>query len=280
MALDLPALARQSGMRRNITLRPIKPTQANATALAAIYAPAWRIWSENIDRIMAGYDPPTLADGLTRDSIDDIQSAIDAVADFFRTRLVTVITPALRDWIISVERWHRSKWVAAVNAGTGIDLSTILTAQEVAEPLSAWLARNVALVKNVSDQAQGRIADAVFRGYQQRLPAREVAKEIREAVGLGRDRALRIASDQNTKLSAALDRERQAEAGITQFRYRHGGKVHYRPWHKARDGKVFAWKTRKEVDGSDQIQADDMPGHPPWCSCRTQAYIPLMDEID
>lgn len=280
MALNLPTLARQSGMRRNITLRPTEPTQANATSLAAIYAPAWRIWSENIDRIMAGYDPPPLADGLTRDSIDDIQSAIDAVADFFRTRLVTVITPALRDWSISVERWHRSKWVATVNAGTGIDLSTILTAQEVQEPLSAWLARNVALVRNVSEQAHGRIADAVFRGYQQRLPAREVAKEIREAVGLGRDRALRIASDQNTKLSAALDRERQAEAGIEWFRWRHSGKRHPREWHRERDQKVYDLRTGKARDDDETIPADDRGGVPPFCGCREQAYIPLMDEIE
>ena len=282
MPFDLPRLARASGKRRSITLRPIIPTQAQAADLATIYAPAWRIWSENIDRILAGYDPQPLptTDALTLDTADQVQAAIGAVASEFLTILSTRITPALRNWVVRSERIHRSKWAAAIKAGVGVDLDMILTAQPVEETLGTWLARNVALVKNVSDQAQGRIADAVFRGYQQRTPIRDVAREIREATGMGRRRAIGIAADQNSKISSALDKERQAEAGLSEYKYRHGGKLHARPWHKARDGKIFTLKSDKEVGGSDKIESGDGPGEPPWCSCRRQAYIRLLDEIE
>lgn len=326
MTIDLPSLARQQGRRRDITLRPIVPTAANATDLAAIIAPAWRAWAENIGAIIAGYDPAPLGDAaapgyigqeaiavlepglrvsgckiggarqpdgtppavgpnptgdrLTLDSPDQIRAAIDDTANEFLRRLVVAITPALRRFAVRIEKWHRAKWIAAVATGTGVDLSTVLTSSGVAETVEAFVARNVALVKNVSDQAQGRIADVVFRGYQQRLPVREVAKEIGEAVVMGRRRAIGIAADQNAKLSAALDAERQAEAGINAFRWRHSGKLHPRSWHKDRDGKVYGWKTRKERGGDEVIPADDLPGMPPWCGCRSQAWIPLMDEIE
>ncbi|KEZ17178.1 hypothetical protein CP98_03676 [Sphingobium yanoikuyae] len=282
MAFSLPRMARQAGKRRDIVLRPIIPTQAAATDLAAIYAPAWQIWSDNIDRILAGYDPQPLptADTLTVDTVDQVQAAISSVAQEFLTILTARIAPGLRQWAVKAERTHRSKWSAAIKAGVGVDLDMILSAQPVEERLGTFLARNVALVQNVSDQAQGRIADAVFRGYEQRTPVREVAKEIREATGMGRDRAIRIASDQNSKLSSQLDRERQAEAGLTQFKWRHSGKVHPRSWHKARDGKVYFSRSGKPVDGGEAIPADDRAGMAPWCGCREQAYIALLDEVD
>lgn len=282
MPYSLPTLARRARRRRNITLRPIIPTQAPATDLAAIYAPAWRIWAENIDRILAGYDPQPLptADALTIDTADQVQTAINSVANEFLTILTARITPALRDWIVRSERVHREKWTAAIRAGVGVDLDMMLGAGEMQETLSTFLQRNVALVTNVSDQAKGRISDAVFRGYERRAPAREVAKEIREAASLGRDRAVRIAADQNSKLSSQLDRERQAEAGLTQFKWRHSGKAHPRSWHRARDGKVYDSRTGKPVDGGEAIPADDRAGMAPWCGCREQAYIPLLDVIE
>ena len=270
--INLPALVRaRKTRRRDITLRPINPSVGAATDLAAIIAPAWRIWTEGIDAIMAGYDPTPLptGDAVTLDSATQIHSTIDATAADFMTRLLTIITPSLRRWAVNVERIHRGKWVSAVSAGTGVDLSTILTSLDVAETVETFVARNVALARNISDQAQARISDAVFRGHQNRTPVRDVAKEVREATGMARDRAVRIASDQNAKLSAALDDQRRAEAGIDQYRWRHSGKLHPRAEHKARDGKVF-----KNGD-----PAGDAPGQKPYCGCRAQAYIPLMDEV-
>lgn len=268
-AFDLPSLARQQGVRRNVTLRPIVPTQAAATDLAAIISPAWLIWAESLDRILAAYDPKPLGDALVTDSPDAVQAILNAIGSEFLTRLVTEITPNLRRWTLRTERVHRGKWAAAVKAGTAADLATVLTAQSVEETLATFLNRNVELVSNISDQVRQRIADAVYRGYQARTPAREVAKEIREAADLGRKRALRIAADQNNKLSAALDMERQAEAGIEQYRWRHSGKLHPREEHKARDGKIY-----KLGDPS-----GDTPGMAPFCGCRAQAYLAIMDEL-
>lgn len=282
MAYDLVAMARLKGIRRNLTFRPIEPTQANAQDLASLYLAVLKAW--DAASILRGYGG-MMTDAMFTDAPADQASAI-AGADREATRLILEFTSGLRDWILRIERWHRAKWTAAVESSTTINLSSILTTTEVTETMEAFLERNVALVRNVSDQARGRISDAVFRGYQERRPAREVAKDISEATGLARKRSLGIASDQNSKISAALDRTRRDEAGLSLFRYRHSGKLHPRPKHEVRNGKIYDSATGKQVEadgspmtGGDVIAADDRPGMPPWCGCREQAYLPLMGEL-
>lgn len=288
MLFNLPALARAKGIRRKeITFRPVQPSAALATDLAAIYAPAWQVWRDAKARIMASYDAQPLTDGLTLDTAAQTGAEIQSAASEFLTRLVTVIGPGLQRWVTRAEKIHRDRWSSVVNAGAGIDLSMILTGGEVQETLSAFLERNAALVRNVSEQAQGRISDAVFRGYQNRTPARQVAKEIDDAIGLGRKRSLAIAADQNSKLSGALDDERMAEAGLDLWKYRHSGKAHPRSSHKARDGRIYTLRGNNQVNpdgstmaGGDVIEPGDAPTQPPWCACRKQAYISLMAELD
>lgn len=274
MGYNLPRMARQAGKRRDIVLRPIIPTQAAATDLAAIYAPAWRIWAEGIDRILAAYDPRPLptADALTLDTADQVQAAINSVASEFLTILTARISPALRNWCIRVESWHRDKFTASVKAGTGLDVAMLLGPSDANDTLEVFMARNTALIRNVSDQTQARVADAVFRGYQDRRPIREVAKELSEATTLGRDRARRIAQDQTQKVSAALDRTRQQDAGISQFKWRHSFKLHPRKEHQARDGKIYDWTS--------EVARNDPPGSAPYCGCRAQAYLAILDEIE
>lgn len=275
-SLNIPELVRAKAkrQRRPIALRPIEPTQSQADELAAILLRVVSAWVEAAPRILAAYQPKPLGDALTHDDATDAQKIIAAIQDEVFTRIVATINPLLRAWALRTERWHRNKWTGAVKAATGIDLSTVLTAQPAQETLASFLARNAALVKNISDEAQARIADAVFRGYQARTPYRQVASEIAQATGMAKRRAVRVASDQSSKLASALDAERMAEAGFTEFKYRHSFKQHPRPWHAARDGKIYELVSGKQVGGPDRIEPGDGPGEPPYCGCRRQAYLP------
>mgnify|MGYP002723426931 CR=1 FL=1 len=278
MPYDLARMARQAGIKRDVALRPVTPAVGPEQDLARLYLAVLKAWSP--DAILRGY-----TGGLTNDAPSDQTSAM-AEAENTVTRLIAEFSRGLREWLVKTERVHRSRWTAAVKSATGIDLSMILTGGEVEETLQVALDRNVALVRNVSDQIRGRISDAVFRGYQNRMPARDVAKEIREATGLGRDRSLRIAADQSSKLSAALDRDRQAEAGVDLFRWRHSGKKHPRAYHLARNGNIYERASGKQVnpDGSPmksgaKIEPGDFPGEQPYCGCRAQAYLTIMAEL-
>lgn len=269
---------RNPGLRRkSIRLRDIVPPATLATDLyRAAYAPVVQAWSEAADRIIAEY-ARTLAQ-ITHDAPADVESQVDQAASLLQ-RLILSLTPSLRRWALRVESWYRGKWRGAVLSATGVDLGTMIGPEDVRDTLEATIARNVALVRNVSDQAQSRIADAVFRGLTQRLPANDVAKEIRGAVDMSRTRARNIAADQLSKLSGSLADERRREAGLPIWEWVHSQKRHPRSWHVARNGNYYSDDPEAvgtEVDGKTvnaPPEPGDRPSQPPFCGCRSLGVV-------
>lgn len=205
-------------------------------------------------------------DAALGDDVKEGTRTIEEVAAAME-RLIVRLNDDFESWAVEVEKYHREKFAGAAYTATGVDLTTVLSFYDVGRTVGEVVERNMALIRNVSDQTRGRVADIFFRNYQLRTPLREVAKQISEAVGLERDRSLRIASDQTVKLASALDEQRQREAGIDEFKWVHSGKVHYRPEHKARNGKIYKWSNaRQKLKG-------DLPGVLPFCGCKAQAYF-------
>lgn len=264
---DLAAMAkRKTSIRRSsIVIRDIIPPSVFATDLyRAVYKPVVDAWISALPRIEDAY-ARTIGE-LTTDSPADVKAEIDNAAGGVN-RLILAVTPSLRDWALRTETWFRGKWRGAVLSATGVDLQTMLGPEDVRASLETSIQWNTALVQDVSDQVRQRIGSAVFDGLTNRTPAREVAKTIREKTGLGRDRSVRIASDQLTKLTSALADERRREAGIDTWKWRSSHKLHYRPEHAARDGKEY----------TDATAPQDLPGRLPYCGCRSQAVVTFDD---
>lgn len=279
MAYPLAAMAKRAGRRRNATFRDIVPPAVMATDLyRSAYLPVLSIWTRGMEQILALYGQ-TLAEMAT-DSPADIEGEIDRLGAAMQS-LILSLTPEVRDWALRVETWHRQKWRGAVLSATGVDLSTFIGPEGVRETLQARIAANVALIKDVGQQAQSRISGAVFRGLTERQPAREVAKAIREAVDMGRTRARNIASDQLVKISTELAEERRREAGLDVYEYVHSGKLHPREHHKARNGNLYSDNPKrvgKTVRGKvvkTPPPRGDRAGQPPFCACRTKAVLIL-----
>lgn len=273
-AYNLAALARrQSNIRRkSITLRDIVPPAMLATDLyRATYLRVIEAWTAALPRINAAYER-TLS-SMTQDSPADVGAEIDDAASAI-DRLILLLTPQIRDWAFQTEQWWRGKWRGAVLSATGVDLQTMLGPEDVRISLETAIEWNTALVKDVSSQARQRIGNVVFDGLRNRTPAREVAKTISDAVGMGRDRSMRIASDQLTKLSNSLADERRREAGIDTWKWRWSHKLHGRKEHIARDGKEYA-DTAAGADEAEGIlpPPDDRPGQLPYCGCRAQGVV-------
>jgi SPP1 gp7 family putative phage head morphogenesis protein len=255
------AIKRRS--RKPIALPNIAPTQAQTDDLARIYLRVVAMWREGAAGIVAEYER-TLGE-MTTDSAGSTGSAIDGV-QVQVNRLLLSLDPALRDWIVRVERVLTGKWVRGVLSATDVDLSTVLSPSDVSDTVEAVLEWNTSLIRDVSDELRRRVANSVFAGFQRRAPAREIAKEISNSVGLSRARSLRIAADQTVKLGARLNQARQEQAGLTSFKWRHSAKAHPRSWHLHRDGRIFSW-------ADPGIPADDMPGVPPYCGCTAQGVV-------
>lgn len=263
MRYDLRTIARRTRKtrRRSVTLRDIVPPAVMASDLfATAYAPVIALWLGLSDRIIVAYER-TLS-GLTTDSSEDINRILEEGQNEL-TRLLLLLRPAMTSWALRVEKWHRGKWRGAVLAASGVDIDTLIGSGDVRQTLGAAIDWNVNLVSDVSAQAKQRIASSVFDGLRNRTPARDVAKSIRAATGMARDRSVRIASDQLTKITSSLASERRREAGLDKWEWKSSHKLHFRPEHAARDGKVY----------SDDDAPEDKPGQLPWCGCRELAVL-------
>lgn len=263
MKFSLAAMIRRfrNPRRRQIPIRDIPPPAVLATDLyRACYLPVIRTWELGAGRIVAEYERALSA--MTTDSPADVERELGAVDDALQ-RLLIELTPRLRSWALRIETWHRGKWRGAVLSASGVDLQTLIGPEDVADTVETVIERNVSLIKDISSQARGRIGDSVFRGLTERRAARDVAREIREAVEMGRDRAQRIAADQLTKITSALDGERMRQAGIERWKWVHSGKLHPRPEHVARNGREYTFANPPA----------DMPGQLPYCGCRKLAVV-------
>lgn len=276
MAFELARMIKRLGIRRRaITFAAIFPSQSQADSLGAIYLKIVRAWMERSrDQIIPTFtasmrqlaNQESIASMLTVDSPEDVATEIGSSAEYVN-RLVLTLTPALRDWVVRAESLHRSRFVANAKTAAGVDLSTILGTEGVETTLGAAYEENLSLIRNISEDVRSRIGRIVFEGFRNRTPRRELAKQINDAVQIGRKRALLIASDQSTKLSARLDQERQEEIGISEFIWVHSGKLHYRPAHKRRDGKRYSWQNNN-LNG-------DLPGVAIHCGCKARAFVDL-----
>lgn len=282
MKYDLAQMAKRSGTRRRmVTFRQIITTRAQANDLAKILRRMIAPWLNAREQTEQAY-ARELARILTTDSMDDLTRLFGDIADEVE-RLVLELTPSLRDWAFRIESWHRGKWGDTVLAGANVDIRYLIGPAEAVEPIETVLARNVALVRDISSQAQGRISDAVFRGIQARTPSREVGKQIAGATGMARKRAVRVAADQSVKLASALDAQRQREAGLTVWKWRHSAKLHPRKVHLERDGNLYAEAEADQgtLKGGQVVAEppDDEPGELPFCGCVRQGVLVYEGEV-
>lgn len=259
--------------RKVITLRETAPPSTFATNLYQTYARVIAAWSTAGEAIIRQYRSTR---GETLDSPAAVGAEIDNASSVINS-LVLSLTPEVREWAFSVERWQRSRWTSAILSGTGVDLSSMLGVGDVRVPLETAIEWNVSLIKDVSDQVRQRISNAVWDGLRNNRPARDVATQIREAVAMGRDRSRRIAADQLSKLNASLADERRNQAGLPVWEWLHSGKSHPREDHKARNGLIYSddpAMVGRDVDGKTVRQPpEDRPGQLPYCGCRSRSVL-------
>jgi SPP1 gp7 family putative phage head morphogenesis protein len=247
-----------------LVLAEIRPSVGLERDLRTIYARVVRRWgAETLERIMPAYRA-TLAEGV-RDTPANVESAVDDSGAAL-TRLLLSLGPALEDWVVRVEQWHRGRFVQLFTP-TGVRLDTLLGRGDVAPTLEAVLRENVGLIRSLSEQMRNGVSGAVFRGLQNRSTAVAVGREIRKVTGIARARAELIAADQLQKLTGRLDQERQQQLGINEFQWAHSRKLHPREHHKARDGKRFKW--------NGVVARTDPPGRAIRCGCKARAVVKL-----
>ena len=280
MRFDLRAMAMRANPGRRKRVVVIRDTPLPAMLATDLFQSSYRPVLAPIDRYatLANAEYQRSLSALISDSGDDLTNIFERMGQEIAS-LVLLLRPAMRDWSIKVERRQRSAWSRAVLAASNVEIDMLIGPQNVETTVGDIINWNVSLVKDVGQQAQGKIASAVFSGLRARSPARDVAKQIQEATGFARDRSLRIASHQLSTLTSSLARERREQAGIGVYKWRHSAKLHPRLDHLARNGKLYSsdpTMVGKEVEGqtvNPDVPADDRCGIRPFCGCREQSVL-------
>ncbi|HQS96697.1 MAG: hypothetical protein B7Y36_18975 [Novosphingobium sp. 28-62-57] len=274
MRYNLRAMfAQRKPRKRTVTFDKVSLPQTLASDLyAQVYALVIREWSAGIPAIMAEYER-SLSE-LTTDTAAEVSGVVSSV-EAGAALLAVTVKIRLERWAAQIEAAHRRRWVAAIKRATSIDVAPILSPADMRVPLQTVVERNVVLVSSVNTQAKDRIADAVLRGLSEKKAPREVAKEIRGAVEMGRARALRIASDQTSKVSETLNEERRTEAGLSTWEWVHSGKKHPREDHKARNGKRYDDDAKSGSYKPPAVR----PGQLPFCGCTSRAVLSVDSEF-
>lgn len=266
---DLKKLAKRKGIRKSsITCQPIETTSVLEQELLFIINRVIRFWATAINlQILPNYNEMFDAVMIVDAKKDRIKAILEEVKDG-SDNLVIKIGIDLENFTDRVEKWHRRKFIAGVKTAMGVDLFPYLSAEDAGDLIDASLQRQTALIQGLSDDLQKKVQTTIWEGFIGQTSRNKIAKELVEDIDISKNRAKLIARDQTTKLAADINEMRQKEAGLDQYKWRHSGKVNYRPVHKQRDGKIFSWSNPPE---------GGHPGHEINCGCTAMAYINLED---
>jgi SPP1 gp7 family putative phage head morphogenesis protein len=140
--------------------------------------------------------------------------------------------------------------------------------------LQAVVNENTSLIKSIASQHLTQVQGIVMRGVSEGRNLGHISKALQEQYGVTSRRANFIARDQSNKATAALERTRQAELGLTQaiWMHSHGGR-HPRPSHVAANGKKYDIAKGMYLDGEWV-----WPGTAINCRCVCRAVIPGIND--
>lgn len=169
---------------------------------------------------------------------------------------------------LSVREWKR-----AVRRTLGIDvMEGYYGGLKFQALLDKWAAKNVGLIRTIPQEALGKMRDIVKAGYLRGADTKNIAREIQDAYGTGKNHARFIARDQMAKLNADITREQHSDAGVSEYVWRTAGDQRVRGGHMALNGKRFKYSDPPVVDGRTGRRAN--PGEDYQCRC---VALPVFD---
>jgi len=146
----------------------------------------------------------------------------------------------------------------------GFEIAPIMkTMQDV---IDTRVAANVSLIKSIPQQMFTQIEQVVANGIVGGQGSTAMIDQIRAVYPVTEKRARLIARDQIGKIYSDIERQRQQDAGVTEYMWQTAGDSRVRPTHRANEGKIFQWNNPPEMTGH--------PGTAINCRC---VAIPVVD---
>jgi SPP1 gp7 family putative phage head morphogenesis protein len=200
---------------------------------------------------------------LTQDIGEDTTS-------FFATyaRQLAGVANGIVQRVLSLEaKRHTTQFRQAAKRALGIDLSAVVRDEDLADYLRTASTRAAGLITGLADETVKRIANSVTTAIINGVPVKTLRKTLVDDFGIADRRAQLIARDQVAKLNSDLNRERQVQAGVTEYRWLTSHDERVRSRHRALEGKVYRYGEATGAEGGLP------PGQPIQCRCVARGIV-------
>jgi SPP1 gp7 family putative phage head morphogenesis protein len=269
--MDVPSVASRKGkLTRPKTLRPIGPSMAAELELSRF---ATKLFAEGakLTRVHGLPEAASLKAQLaTLDTAEGVGLFVNALRRFLEAS-IGGSEGLIRDIFTREERRHRSSLESAVQAAVGIDLSSVLEADDVEAHIDLATQQSVLNIRGISDDLVKKVQTSIITGAKNGDRSTDIAKQLSEDFGWSNKRAKLIARDQVATFNGALNKVRQQQAGFDRYIWSTSMDERVRPAHEAREGQIFSW---------DDPPEDGHPGEPINCRCVALALIEPPEDAD
>lgn len=266
--------------KRRGTHRELQPVYPNA-GLTALYAGKLQafVYEMNRDvvrtlRAVFSRNTPLVAT-LATDALPsrELQDAMRELAKKWGKR-INDAAPELAEYFSRDIQDRSDRALRRILERAGFSVTFKMTAG-MRDVVNATTQANVSLIKSIPSQYLTDVEGLVMRSVQTGRDLGTLSRELRHRYDLTHKRAALIARDQNNKATAAMNRTRRLELGITQARWRHsGGGKTPRPDHVAfsqgNDGGPYFDVRKGAFISGEWIQ----PGELINCRCVAIAVMP------
>lgn len=121
--------------------------------------------------------------------------------------------------------------------------------------VAAKIQENVSLIKTIPERYFRDIEKAVSRRVSEEIDEAELVQALKDIFEQSEHNAKRIARDQTSKITSAINERRYRAAGVTSYIWRTQEDERVRKAHADRNGKEFS------------IDSEPLPGHEINCRC-------------
>ncbi len=169
-----------------------------------------------------------------------------------------------------VESFNRRELSKQLGAALGVNV--FLDDKGLMAIVEGFAAENAALAKDLPAKIIGEIERMSTRAITNGTLHRDLAKQIRERLNIGKRRAKLIARDQVGKLYGQINATRQKNIGVTHFIWRTANDERVRDEHQALNGRRFTYSSPP---------SEGLPGEPIQCRCYAEPDVSnILGQVD
>ena len=199
---------------------------------------------------------------------DQLSQLIGKLSLKYQNLTSLLAKPTSQTMVKSVAGKNQKAFNTLVNKAVGVDLTGILVDEGLEDFLEAQVNKNVTLIKSVPSEYFKSIETVVMNGTANGLRWQEMAREIggikdiSSVNGKLQNRIKLIARNETSNINASINKRRQENLGIAEFKWKTAEDERVRGSHAKLDGKIFSWDDLPIVDG-----VKTSPGQPINCRC-------------